>query len=593
MGSLTFEPKICKLKRVCKKIGDPKEIYQSTKSLKGHKMNYHRRLKMEWMNHRGKILVGVGVFALVILSIWGMMSLESFYRNITLAQMPISILLGMVHALVFVYMYQVVLRGGLAKMEKKNVKGKDVNVRFSDVVGIDEAKEEAWEVVQLIKDHARLKRIGGKILRGILMVGPPGCGKTYLAKAIATEAELPFISMAASEFNEIFVGVGSSRVRQLFKKARSLAYGFGGCIVFIDELDAMGHKRTFNQFGGQETNTTQNQLLVEMDGLGAHPENVIVIGATNAPEEILDEALVRPGRFDRKVYISKPSLEGREKLFEYYLGKVKHEAGVDIGRLARKAVEKSPAEIENIVKESALIATRNGREAVAYKDITEAFERVELGIKHKITMNQREKEMTAYHETGHLIITYLLHPRNDVFKASIIPRKSSLGVVHHTPKEEWHTQDRESLMASIKTSLGSYAAEKLKFGTTTSGVASDFKHATGIAHYMAWQLGMGKSGLVGDFTVIPESQLSDDIKNTLNNDTNQIIQESLREVEELLKKERVVFERFAKELLTREELEYDEIEAIFAEYGKVNPRLLGNYGQKPTSRSDSSETKTS
>ncbi|HNV86995.1 MAG TPA: AAA family ATPase, partial [Candidatus Omnitrophota bacterium] len=390
------------------------------------------------MNHKGKILVSVGVVLLLILSIWGMMSLESFYRNITLAQLPVSILLGMVHALVFVYMYQVVLRGGLSKTDKKTIKGKEVNVRFSDVVGIDEAKEEAWEVVQLIKDHTRLKRIGGKILRGILMIGPPGCGKTYLAKAIATEAKLPFISMAASEFNEIFVGVGSSRVRQLFKKARSLAYGFGGCIIFIDELDAMGHKRTFNQFGGQETNTTQNQLLVEMDGLGASTENVIVIGATNAPEEVLDEALLRPGRFDRKVYIKKPSLDGREKLFQYYLGKVKHETAIDPARLARKAIDKSPAEIENVVKESALIATRNGREAVSLSDLTEAFERIELGVKQKLSINQREREMTAYHEAGHLIATYLMHPRDDVFKASIVPRKSSLGVVHPTPREEWH-----------------------------------------------------------------------------------------------------------------------------------------------------------
>ncbi|MBI4550124.1 MAG: AAA family ATPase [Candidatus Omnitrophica bacterium] len=545
-------------------------------------MNYLRRVKMGWMNHRGKILVSLGIVILIVLSIWGMMSLESFYRNITLAQMPISILLGMVHALVFVYMYQVVLRGGLAKMEKKNIKGKEVNVRFSDVVGIDESKEEAWEVVQLIRDHARLKRIGGKILRGILMIGPPGCGKTYLAKAIATEAGLPFMSMAASEFNEIFVGVGSSRIRQLFKKARSLAYGFGGCIIFIDELDAMGHKRTFNQFGGQETNTTQNQLLVEMDGLGARPENVIVIGATNAPEEVLDEALLRPGRFDRKVYITKPSLEGREKLFSYYLAKVKHEANIDPARLARKSVEMSPAEIENIVKESALLATRNGREAVTYKDLSEAFERVELGVKQKMTMNQREKEMTAYHETGHLMAAYLFHPRNDVFKASIFPRRGTLGVVYQVPREEWHSKDREALQADIKVAIASYVAEKLKFGTTTSGVSQDFKHAMQLAHTMVWRLGMGKSGLVGDFTILPEHQLSDEMRSTLNGDTNVLLQDCMRSVEEMLKKENLLFERFAKELLTREELEYDDIEAIFAEYGKVSPRLLGNYKKPET-----------
>ena len=533
-----------------------------------------RILKMHWMNHSTKIWVTLGIVILIILSIWGMYSLESFYRNITLAQMPLSLLVGMVHAAVFVFMYQVVLRGGMTKTDKKDINGKDVNVRFSDVVGIDEAKEEAWEVVELIKDHARLKKIGGKILRGILMVGPPGCGKTYLAKAIATESGLPFISMAASEFNEIFVGVGSSRVRQLFKRARSLAYGFGGCIIFIDELDAMGHKRTFNQFGGQESNTTQNQLLVEMDGLGAKSENIIIIGATNAAEEILDEALLRPGRFDRKVYIARPGLEGREKLFRYYMSKVKHDASIDMSRLARKAVGKSPAEIENIVKESALIATRNKKDVVSLGDMTEAIERIELGVKQKIKMNDREKEMTAYHETGHLVVTYLLHPIDDVFKASIIPRKSSLGVVHHTPREEYFSQDRETLMANVKTALAGYVAEKLKFGTTTTGVAADFKQAMAIAHNMVWKLGMGTTNHFGDFTMIPESQLSNDLKMKLNEETNQIIQSCLKDVEELLRKEHEIFERFARELLSREELEFDEIEAIFNEYGKANPRLF-------------------
>ncbi len=537
-------------------------------------MRFARKLNMFWMNYKVAVLVSVSVVILVILSVWGMMSLESFYRHITLAQLPLSFLLAGVNAAIFVFMYQVVLRGGFTRTDKKDIKGKDVNIRFSDVVGIDEAKEESWEVVQLIKDHARLKKIGGKILRGILMVGPPGCGKTYLAKAIATEAGLPFLSMAASEFNEIFVGVGSSRVRQLFKKARTLAYGFGGCIIFIDELDAMGRKRTFNQFGGQESNTTQNQLLVEMDGLGAKQDNIIVIGATNAPEEELDEALLRPGRFDRKVYITKPGLEGREKLFRYYLTKVKHEASIDVSRLARKAVGKSPAEIENIVKESALIATRNKKDVVSLKEISEAIERIELGVKQKIKMNDKEREMTAYHETGHLIVTYLLHPIDDVFKASIIPRKSSLGVVHHTPREEYFSQDRETLLANIKSALAGYVAEKVKFNTTTTGVAADFRQAMAIAHNMVWKLGMGPSNLLGDFTTIPDTQISNDVKMKLNDDTNKIIADSLKEVEALLRKENDIFERFAHELLTREELEFDEIEAIFNEYGKSNPRIL-------------------
>ncbi len=539
-------------------------------------MNKWRRLEMFWMDHWKKLAIILGSIILIILSVWGMASLESYYRNITLAQLPLQMIVMVINAIVFAYIYMMLFRGNLGKMDdKKSIKAKNVQVKFSDVIGIDEAKDECWEVVELIKDHARLKKIGGKILRGILMMGPPGCGKTYLAKAIATEAGLPFLSMAASEFNEIFVGVGASRVRQLFKKAARLAYGFGGCIVFIDELDAMGHKRTFSQFGSGEGNTTQNQLLVAMDGLGDRSENIIVIGATNAAEDILDPALLRPGRFDRKVYIKKPNLEGREALFRFYLSKIKYEAAIDCKRLARKAVDKSPADIENIVKESALIATRNKKDVVGLRDLSEAIERIELGMKQKLTVNAREREMTAYHETGHLITTYLSHPRDDVFKASIIPRKSSLGVVHPTSIEEWHGRDRETLFADIKICLAGYAAEKIKFNTTTTGVTSDFKQAMNLAHFMVWVLGMGSSGLIGDYTIYKEGNallLSEDLKMRLNQDVDKILKECMGEVETLLRKEKDLFERFAHELLTKQELDYDEIEAVFAEFGKVNPR---------------------
>ena len=530
-----------------------------------------RRFKMYLMLHKIKIIITFAVTTLLILSIWGLSSLESFYRHLTIAQMPITLLLSGVHAGIFVFMYMVFLRGGFTKIKQTTIKGQKVNIHWDDVIGIDEAKEEAWEVVQLIKDRTRLSKIGGRILRGLLMVGPPGCGKTYLAKAIATEAGIPFISMSGSEFTEIFVGVGASRVRKLFKRARDLAYGYGACIVFIDELDAIGRQRSFSFMGGgQETNATQNQLLVEMDGLKEKDFNVIVVGATNAAEGVLDLALLRPGRFDRKIYIDKPSLQGREKVFEYYLKKVKYDKTMDIGRLARKAVYKSPAEIDNIIKEAALIATRNKKDTVEHKDISEAMERIDMGLKHKKQLTKEERKMVAFHEAGHLVTMYILHPTDDVFKASIISRKESLGAVYRQPKEELYTRNKEAYLADIKVSLGGYASENLHSGTTSDGVLSDFNNAMKKAHTMVWRIGMGNIDFVGDYSIIPPTQLSESLKEKLNTETNKIIKTCLKEVEELLKKEWRIVERFVNELLKKDELEYDEIEAIFKEYGKTH-----------------------
>ena len=544
-----------------------------------------RRLQMYLKMHFVAIAIMVIAYTVVRLAIWGMMSLESFYRNITLATMPLQLIMVALNATVFVVMYTMFLQGGLAKVSKSKIRGELVNVKWSDVIGMENVKEEAKEVVELIRDRARVRKIGGKILRGILMFGPPGCGKTYLAKAIATEKGLPFLAMSGSEFVEIFVGVGASRVRRLFKKARELAYGNGGCIVFIDELDAIARKRVFSVFGGtEETNSTQNQLLAEMDGLQeikskdgepSPEQNVIVIGATNAPEENIDVALLRPGRFDRKIYIDKPGLEDREKLFAYYLEKVQHDPSIDVGRLARKSVYKSPADIENIIKEAALIATRGKRDVVKLEDISEAIERVDMGLKHKRTMTPNEREMVAYHESGHLIVLYILHPIDDVFKATIIGRREMLGGVYHQPREEVFTHNKDRLLADVKVSLGGYVAEKIRFGTTSDGVASDFKNAMIVAHSMVWRFGMGDGGLVGDYTVIPESQISEKMKEELNDETNRIFKKCLKEVEELLQKEKPLLERFVKELLEHEELEYDEIENIFKEFGKSHLSLNG------------------
>ncbi|MBD3380328.1 MAG: AAA family ATPase [Candidatus Omnitrophica bacterium] len=527
----------------------------------------NRKIVMHLRQNKIKIILAAVIIILVILSYIGLMSLESFYRKMTLATMPVQFIMAGIHAGIFVFMYLTFMRGGFAKLDKAPIKGRDVDIRWDDVVGMEDAKQEALEVVQLIKDRARVHKMGGSVVKGLLMLGPPGCGKTYMAKAIATEADMPFISMSGSEFVEVFVGVGASRVRKLFKKARDLAYGYGGCILFIDEIDAIGRSRSFSFMGGQETNSTLNQVLAEMDGLKGKDQNIVVIGATNAHEGHLDTALLRPGRFDRKLMVTKPSQEDREKLFEFYLSKVKADPELDLGRLARRAVGKSPADIANIVKESALIATRNQRPEITLKDISEAFERVDLGIKYRLTVTPKEKEMTAYHESGHLITTFLKAPTKTVFKASIIPRRGALGVVWSPEKEELHSKSKEHMMSEIMISLGGYAAENIKYGTSTSGVSSDFKKAMAYAHTMVWSLGMGDSGYVGDYSSVPKEELSEEVKVALNKDTNKLIKKCLDETKKNLTDHMDILDRFSRELLQREELEYDEIIAIFEEFG--------------------------
>ena len=545
----------------------------------------NRKIMMYLKQYKTIIIVVFVIILLLILSVIGLMSLESFYRKMTLATMPVQFIMAGIHAAIFVFMYLTFMRGGFAKLDKAPIKGRDVSIVWDDVIGMDDAKIEAKEIVSLIKDRAQVTKMGGSVVKGLLMLGPPGCGKTYMAKAIATEADMPFISMSGSEFVEVFVGVGASRVRKLFKKARFLAYGYGGCILFIDEIDAIGRGRTYSSMGGQETNSTLNQLLAEMDGLKGKDENIVVIGATNAPEDAMDQALLRPGRFDRKFMVTPPSQADREKLFKFYFDKVKAEEGLDMGRLARRAVWKTPADIANIVKEAALIATRHKKQAIGLKEISEAFERVDLGIKYRLTVTPREKEMTAYHESGHLITNYMKAPHRSVFKASIIPRRGTLGVVWSPEKEELHSHSKEQLLSEIMISLGGYCAERLKYGTSTTGVGgsgtSDFSQTMKAAYVMAWKYGMGISGLVGDYTVIPAEQLSEEFRQRLNEDTNAIIKSCLEATEKTLQDNKEILDRFAKELLEREELEYDEIIAIFKEYGIEEPAYDGEDAYKP------------
>ncbi|HAH20100.1 MAG TPA: hypothetical protein DCL49_04255, partial [Candidatus Omnitrophica bacterium] len=439
---------------------------------------------------------------------------ESYLRESQLATLPLQIfmwmVMGLVQAVISTWLfYWLIYKKGastFSQTTKKSIAGEKIGITWNDVIGMDEAKQEALEVVNLIMDRAALHKIGGKILKGLLMLGPPGCGKTYLAKAIATEAKLPFISMSGSEFVEMFVGVGAGRIRSLFKRARHLAELDGGCLIFIDELDALGTARSLGGGGGggqTEHNQTLNQLLVEMDGLKEKDLNIVIIGATNAPENILDIALLRPGRFDRKIYVDKPNLEDRQKLFTYYLKGVEYDAAtIKVDRLARICVGYSPADIANIIKEAALIAVRNKKQVITAKEIDDARERIALGIKRRFKYGAEEKLQTAYHEAGHAITTYLLVPKKDVFKVTITPRGHTGGATWVPEREEFLIENQNQLLDQIKISLGSYAAEKLKLGFSTAGVSGDFNTAFSTAHNMAWRFGMGKTGLIGDFHAV-------------------------------------------------------------------------------------------
>jgi len=521
-----------------------------------------------------------GVIFLLAIGIKQFIGLESFYKQSAIAGIPLQMFMAIVTAIAFASMYMCfhywfMFGGGLTKMGQKKIKTASVNVKWSDVIGMESAKREVAEVISLIKDRAQLKLVGGKIIKGILMVGPPGCGKTYLAKAVATETGLPFLSTVGSEFIGMFVGVGAARMKSLFKEARVLADLNGGCLIFIDEIDTIARPRVniSGLGGGMSYNATVNQLLTEMDGLRQTENNIVIIAATNVGENELDQALMRAGRFDRKIYVNRPRLEDREKLFDYYIGKTQSDPEIDNNVLAKRTVGFSPADIANMVREASLIVIRNRRGKITYKDLSEAYDRVVFGLKSQIVLSEKEKEWTAYHESGHAIIAYLTHPTDDVIKASIIPHRGALGYVGRRPKEEIYAPSREWFIANIKTFLGGYAAEKVKFGTTSSGVANDFNAALGFAHDMVYRYGMGESGILGNFDVLSSastqvSLLSEETKRKIDDDVQKILKSCLDQVSEILNSEKELLGYFAKELLAKSELEYDEIAEIFKKYGK-------------------------
>jgi cell division protease FtsH len=460
---------------------------------------------------------------------------------------------------------------GFGKSRARLLTEKHGRVTFADVAGIDEAKEELQEIVEFLKNPQKFQAVGGRIPKGCLLVGPPGTGKTLLARAIAGEANVPFFTISGSDFVEMFVGVGASRVRDMFEQAKKHA----PCIVFIDEIDAVGRHRGAGLGGGNdEREQTLNQLLVEMDGFESN-EGVILIAATNRPD-VLDPALLRPGRFDRQVVVPNPDVLGREQILNVHIKKIRIAPDVDTKVIARGTPGFSGADLANIVNEAALLAARQGKRAVTMADFEAAKDKVMMGVERRsMVMTEEEKRLTAYHEAGHAVVAYFTPASDPIHKATIIPRGRALGMVVRLPEGDRISVSREKLMADIAVAMGGRVAEELIFGPekVTAGAASDIQQATKIARHMVTQWGMSeKLGPVGYAENQQEVFLGHQItqiKNVSEATAQQIDAEIRRFVEEgyararqILTEKLDLLHALARALLEHETLTGEEVAAV-------------------------------
>jgi cell division protease FtsH len=461
--------------------------------------------------------------------------------------------------------------GGLMSFGRSRARRVDASqqqVNFADVAGIDEAKEELTEIVDFLRNPDKYLRLGGKIPRGVLLSGAPGTGKTLLARAVAGEAGVPFFQMSASEFVEMIVGVGASRVRDLFQQAKAAA----PAIIFIDELDAIGRSRAgggANITGGHdEREQTLNQILTEMDGFDPRT-GVIVLGATNRPE-ILDPALLRPGRFDRRVAVQPPDRAGREAILRVHTRSVPLADDVDLGSLASATPGMVGADLANLVNEAALLAARRNHEKVTREDLTDALERIVLGAERKVMLSEDDRRRTAYHEAGHAIVGMLTAGADPVRKVSIIPRGQALGVTFSAPDADRFNFDERHLLAQIKVALGGRSAEEIVFGDLTTGAESDIQQLTRIARHMVGRWGM--SPAIGPIAVIPSdgasaflpgaAETSEATQQLIDGEVRRIVETAHAEVTELLRSHRGNLDSLVSALLEHETL--DEADAYAA-----------------------------
>ena len=444
-------------------------------------------------------------------------------------------------------------------------------VTFADVAGADESKQELEEVVDFLKDPKKFSRLGGRIPKGVLLVGPPGTGKTLLAKAVAGEADVPFFSISGSDFVEMFVGVGASRVRDMFEQAKKHA----PCLLFIDEIDAVGRHRGAGLGGGNdEREQTLNQLLVEMDGFEEN-ENVILIAATNRPD-VLDPALLRPGRFDRQVVVTNPDIKGREEILKVHVKKVPLAKDVDLSVVARGTPGFSGADLANLVNEAALLAARKDKRKVTAEDFDEAKDKVLMGNERKsMAMDEKEKMLTAYHEAGHAICSLNVKETDPIHKATIIPRGRALGMVQQLPEKDQYSYTRAKMLSRLTILMGGRAAEELKFGydAVTSGASSDIAGATNLARSMVTEWGM--SDLLGPIqyadnsnevflgrSVTQNKNMSEETARLVDAEIKRLVSDAHEEALKILKTKKKDWEKLAKAMMEYETLTGDEINAV-------------------------------
>jgi cell division protease FtsH len=474
--------------------------------------------------------------------------------------------LGFVGLLGFT-MYRVT-SGRIPALESKarEADAETTTVTFADVAGVDEAKEEVKEIVDFLREPERFVAIGGRIPKGVLLVGPPGTGKTLLARSIAGEAKVPFLFASGSDFVEMYAGVGASRIRKLFKDARR----HPACIIFIDELDAVGRSRGGNSLSHEEREQTLNQLLVEMDGFAPN-QGIVVVAATNRPD-ILDPALLRPGRFDRQVTVGAPDMKGREQILRIHARKVNLDRNVDLRQIARGTPGFSGAELANLVNEAALFAVRCGRVIVTDQDFDQARDKVLMGAERKsLSMSEHERITCAYHESGHAVVAALLPSADPLHKVTIIPRGRALGVTMQLPEGDRHTHTREFLEAQIAILMGGRIAEEIFLRQMTSGAGNDIERATEIARRMVCEFGM--SAALGPLAYrTPGNPWETDKGAGISEATAQQVDQEVREVvmrgyetaRQIIAKNRAAVRAMAEELLVVESLDSEGIKAVIA-----------------------------